>query len=147
MAVPFSLVQTERSTGSVYIKEPFEPPLLSNFILILMANQIDPQQLLQTIQGLGQALDVLRLTVDTHITANANDLQTMAHEVTAQVGMVSTDMQAIAQQLTTANQNRPESYVNSVPEWDGSGKSQEAHHFLVAFANWASSLGGRLNNW
>jgi len=56
-------------------------------------------------------------------------------------------MQAIAQQLTTANQNRPESYVNSAPEWDGSGKSQEARHFLAAFANWASSSGGRLNNW
>ncbi len=115
-----------------------------------MANQIDPQQLLQTIQGLGQALDVMRLAVNTHIAATANDLQTMAHEVTAltaQVGMVSTDMQAIAQQLTTANQNRPESYVNNAPEWDGSGKSQEACHFLAAFANWASSSEGRLNNW
>ncbi len=115
-----------------------------------MANQIDPQQLLQMIQGLCQALDIMRLAVDTHIAATANDLQTMAHEVialTAQVGMVSTDMQAIAQQLTTANQNRPESYVNSAPEWDGTGKSQEAHHFLAAFANWASSSGGWLNNW
>ncbi len=115
-----------------------------------MANQIDPQQLLQTIQGLGQALDVMRLAVNTHIAATAHDLQWMATQVTnltTQVGTVSMDMQAIAQQLTTANQNRPESYVNSAPEWDGSGKSQEARHFLAAFANWASSSGGRLNNW
>ncbi len=74
-------------------------------------------------------------------------MATQITNLTTQVGTVSTDMQAIAQQLTTANQNRPESYVNSAPEWDGSGKSQEAHHFLAAFANWASSSGGRLNNW
>ncbi len=103
-----------------------------------MANQIDPQQLLQTIQVLGAALDTTRLAVDTHIAAQAADTARMATQITnltTQVGTVSTDMQAIAQQLTTANQNRPESYVNSAPEWDGSGKSQEAHHFLAAFAN------------
>ncbi len=150
VAVPFSLVRTDRGTGSVYITEPFEPPPASDFVLVLMANQIDPQQLLQTIQALGAALDTTRLAVDTHIAAQAQDMARMATQITnltTQVGTVSTDMQAIAQQLTTANQNRPESYVNSAPEWDGSGKSQEARHFLAAFANWASSSGGRLNNW
>src|SRR6266403_194146 len=91
-----------------------------------------------------------RLAVDTHIAAQAADMARMTTQITnltTQVGTVSTDMQAIAQQLTTANQNRPESYINNTPEWDGSGKSQEAHHFLAAFANWASSSEGRLNNW
>ena len=90
------------------------------------------------------------MAVGTHIVAQAVNMQRMATQITnlmTRVGTVSTDMQAIAQQLTTANQNRPESYVNSAPEWDGSGKSQEACHFLAAFANWASSSGGRLNNW
>src|SRR6267378_5266014 len=81
IAVPFSLVRTDRGTGSVYIKEPFEPPPATEFVLILMANQIDPQQLLQTIQGLGQALDVMRLAVDTHIAATTHDLQRMATQV------------------------------------------------------------------
>ncbi len=70
IAVPFSLVRTERDTGSVYITEPFKPPPMSDFILILMANNIDPQQLLQMIQALGAALDTTRLAVDTHITAS-----------------------------------------------------------------------------
>ncbi len=95
VAVPFSLVQTQISTGSVYITEPFKPPPASDFVLILMANQIDPQQLLQTIQVLGQALDTTRLAVDTHIAAQAADMARMATQITnltTQVGTVSMDM-------------------------------------------------------
>ncbi len=98
VTVPFSLVRTERETGSVYITEPFEPPPASDFILILMANQIDPQQLLQTIQALGAALDMTRIAVDTHIAAQALDMARMATQITnltTQVGLVTTDMQAI----------------------------------------------------
>ncbi len=66
----------------LYITEPFEPPPTSDFVLILMANQIDPQQLLQTIQVLGQALDTTRLAVDTHIVAQAADMARMATQIT-----------------------------------------------------------------
>jgi len=52
-------------------------------------------------------------------------MATQVTNLTTQVGTVSTDMQAIARQLTTANQNRPESYVNSAPEWDGSGNHKK----------------------
>ena len=84
-----------------------------------MAAGLTPNQIMNMIHALGQQV--------------AN--------LTTQVTTVSTDMQAIAQQLAEANQNRPAAYVQKPAEWEGTQGSTEAHHFLVAFVNWASSTG------
>ncbi len=90
-----------------------------------MAAGLTPNQIMNMIHALGQQV--------------AN--------LTMQVTTVSTDMQAIAQQLVEANQNRPAAYVQKPTEWEGTQGSTEAHHFLVAFVNWASSTGGSMNQW
>ncbi len=81
-------------------------------------------------------------------TITPDQLLNMIYALTTQVGnlmtqvtTISTDMQAIAQQLVEANQNRPAAYVQKPTEWEGTQRSTEARHFLVAFVNWASSTG------
>jgi len=91
---------------------------------------------LQTIQALGAALDTPSFSSDiTMIAAQSSGhlarIGTQITNLTTQVGTIQRICSHCAQQAyKRANQTRPESYVNSAPEWDGSGKSQEAQSLL-----------------
>ncbi len=127
LAVQFSRLRTQSIGGQIQVAvtPPYQPPVVSPFHLALMAAAITPDQLLNMIHA----------------------LMMQVGNLTTQVTTVSIDMQAIAQQLVEANQNRPAAYVQKPAEWEGTQGSTEARHFLAAFVNWASSTRGSMNQW